>query len=190
MATARLRKAFRYPDDSGDDEHEREELDEEEQELVIERLRAQNNKRNAEYTVTFAAIPILSISLFIPSVIRQGSGLQERFLSVLSILSLIATAYTMKYFPFQRPDLKDKGSMRGSGTLTHLWKFILPVNTAICGLLLLVWLFSPLEPPRDRQPKTYIVPGGMLAIITLARKMMVSVDLKHLEDLRYGYKGV
>lgn len=29
MATARLRKAFRYPDDSGDDEHEREELDEE-----------------------------------------------------------------------------------------------------------------------------------------------------------------
>ena len=29
MATARLRRAFRYPDDSGDDEHSREELDEE-----------------------------------------------------------------------------------------------------------------------------------------------------------------
>lgn len=29
MATTRLRRAFRYPEDSGDEEHEREELDEE-----------------------------------------------------------------------------------------------------------------------------------------------------------------
>lgn len=29
MAAARLRKAFRYPDNLGDGEHEREELDEE-----------------------------------------------------------------------------------------------------------------------------------------------------------------
>lgn len=29
MSTTRLRKAFRYPDDSGDDEQGREELDEE-----------------------------------------------------------------------------------------------------------------------------------------------------------------
>jgi hypothetical protein len=71
MAAARLRKTFRYPEDSDDDEHEREELDEEgpfvnhrnlksiwsftdnpaEQESVIERLRVQNDKRNAEYSV-------------------------------------------------------------------------------------------------------------------------------------------
>lgn len=29
MATTRLRRAFRYPEDSGDEGHEREELDEE-----------------------------------------------------------------------------------------------------------------------------------------------------------------
>ncbi|KAF5856635.1 hypothetical protein ETB97_007057 [Aspergillus alliaceus] len=51
MAAARLRKAFHYPEDSDDDKHEREELDEEEQESVIERLRAQNDKRDAEYSV-------------------------------------------------------------------------------------------------------------------------------------------
>ncbi|OGM42050.1 hypothetical protein ABOM_009694 [Aspergillus bombycis] len=190
MAAARLRKAFHYPDNSGDNEHEREELDEEEQELVINRLRVQNDKHNAEFTVTFAAIPLLSVSVFIPSVIKQGSSLQERFLAFLGILSLIATAYTMKYFPIQRPDLKGKGSMRSSGILTHLHKFLLPVNTAICGMLLLVWFFTPVEPLHDVQPKVYFVPGAMLAIIMLARKMMVSVDLKHLEDLRYGYKGV
>ncbi|GIJ82478.1 hypothetical protein Asppvi_000986 [Aspergillus pseudoviridinutans] len=51
MATTRLRKAFRYPDDSGDDEQGREELDEEEQDLVIRQLQAKNDKRNSEYTV-------------------------------------------------------------------------------------------------------------------------------------------
>ncbi|KAE8376486.1 hypothetical protein BDV26DRAFT_265411 [Aspergillus bertholletiae] len=186
MAAAQFRRAFRYPDDSGDEKHEREELDEEEQEVVIERLRAQNEKRDAEYTVIFAVIPLLSASVFIPTVFRRGSGLEERSLSFLGILSLIATAYIMKYVPFQRPDSKGKGPMRNSGILTHLRKVLLPVNAAICGLLLLVWLLSPVELPRD----TYIVPGAMLAIIMLARKMMVSVDLKYLENLRYGYKGV
>ena len=44
----RLRKAFRYPDDLDD---QREELDEEEQERVIQRLQGQNEARNAQYSV-------------------------------------------------------------------------------------------------------------------------------------------
>lgn len=43
----RLRKAFRYPEELD----EREELDEEEQERVIEQLQNQNDTRNAQYTV-------------------------------------------------------------------------------------------------------------------------------------------
>lgn len=48
MAAVRLRKAFRYPEDSDED---REELDEEEQEQVIQQLQRQNNARNAQYSV-------------------------------------------------------------------------------------------------------------------------------------------
>jgi hypothetical protein len=48
MAAVRLRKAFRYPEES---ECEREELDEEEQERVIEELQRQNDARNAQYSV-------------------------------------------------------------------------------------------------------------------------------------------
>jgi hypothetical protein len=44
----RLRKAFRYPDYPDD---EREELDEEEQERVIQQLQRQNEARNAQYSV-------------------------------------------------------------------------------------------------------------------------------------------
>jgi len=47
MAAVRLRKAFQYPEESD----EREELDEEEQERVIEQLQSQNDARNAQYSV-------------------------------------------------------------------------------------------------------------------------------------------
>jgi hypothetical protein len=47
MAAVRLRKAFRYPEESD----EREELDEEEQERVIDQLQSQNDARNAQYSV-------------------------------------------------------------------------------------------------------------------------------------------
>ncbi|KAE8145598.1 hypothetical protein BDV25DRAFT_144509 [Aspergillus avenaceus] len=60
MPTARLRKAFRYPDDSGG-EFDHEELDEEEQEFIIQRLQVQNDRRNAEYSVTdFPFIMLIS----------------------------------------------------------------------------------------------------------------------------------
>lgn len=48
MAAVRLRKAFRYPEDSDEN---REELDEEEQEQLIEQLQRQNHARNAQYHV-------------------------------------------------------------------------------------------------------------------------------------------
>lgn len=48
MAAVRLRKAFRYPEDS---EEDRQELDEEEQEQVIQRLQRQNDTRNSQYSV-------------------------------------------------------------------------------------------------------------------------------------------
>jgi hypothetical protein len=47
MAAVRLRKAFQYPEELDD----REELDEEEQERVIEQLQSQNDARNAQYSV-------------------------------------------------------------------------------------------------------------------------------------------
>lgn len=48
MAAVRLRKAFRYPEDSDED---REELDEQEQEQLIQQLQRQNDARNAQYNV-------------------------------------------------------------------------------------------------------------------------------------------
>ena len=48
MAAVRLRRALQYPEDA---EGEREELDEEQQEQVIQQLQRQNEARNAQYSV-------------------------------------------------------------------------------------------------------------------------------------------
>ncbi|OJJ71488.1 hypothetical protein ASPBRDRAFT_126880 [Aspergillus brasiliensis CBS 101740] len=191
MATARLRRAFRYPDDSGDDEHSREELDEEaEQERVIEQLKSLNEKRNSEYSIVFAAIPLFSSFAFIAPILSGSSSLSERCLSLLGVLSLLVTAYIMKYLPLERPDPKGKRPMTTPHGMASIQRCILPVNAAICVLLALVYASQPrAQSSLEIQPVTYLVPGAMFAAVLVARKVMLSVDLRTLENLRYEYKG-
>ncbi|KAL4783238.1 hypothetical protein BJX76DRAFT_260575 [Aspergillus varians] len=188
MASARLRKAFRYPNDSGDDDA-REELDEEEQERVIKHLKTQNEKRDSQYSLIFAAIPLLSTTVFAPSLLSvAGVALYVRFLSLISIVSLLATAYTIKYVPPQRPDPKGKRPIRTPDLATHVRRYIIPGNAGICALLGLVYLFSS-GTSSGLQTVAYLVPAALFTTILSVRQVMVSVDLKPLEDLRYEYKG-
>ncbi|KAL4801294.1 hypothetical protein BDV18DRAFT_86399 [Aspergillus unguis] len=188
MASARLRKAFHYPDDSGDDDA-REELDEEEQEQMIVHFKAQNEKRNSQYSLIFAAIPLLSTISFVQYLLPSAAlGLSARLLSVLSILSLIATAYTSKYVQPQRPDPKGKRPMRTPGLREQVHQYIIPGNAGVCLFLGLVYIFSS-ETSDAMQPVVYLVPAALLTTLLLVRQVMVSVDLKSLEDLRYEFKG-
>ncbi|KAL3473746.1 hypothetical protein BJX99DRAFT_191186 [Aspergillus californicus] len=193
MASARLRKAFRYPDDSGDD-GAREELDEEEQESVIMHLILQNEKRNFQYSLSFAAIPFLSTMIFLPSLLSPVSlGFSTRFFCLLSVTSLLATAYTMKYAPPLRPDPKGKGPMRNPDITMRVQSSVIPVNFAVCMLLALAYFFSS-EASVGIQPFAYLVPAGscgiaLFILILAVRQVMVSVDIKPLEDLRYEFKG-
>ncbi|KAL4870626.1 hypothetical protein BDV12DRAFT_165502 [Aspergillus spectabilis] len=188
MASARFRKAFRYPDDSGDGDA-REELDEEEQERVIKYLKTQNEERDLQYSLVFSAIPLLSTIVFIPSLLPlKDLGLFTRFLSLSSILSLLATAYTMKYVPLQRSDPKGKRPIRDPDLAAHVRKYIIPGNSGICVFLGLAYLSSSAASPGI-QPVAYLVPAALLATIMIVRQVMMSVDLRPLEDLRYEYKG-
>ncbi|OOF97668.1 hypothetical protein ASPCADRAFT_504798 [Aspergillus carbonarius ITEM 5010] len=190
MASARLRRAFRYPNDSGDDELDREDLDEEEQERVIDRLKALNEKRNSEYSIIFAAIPLCSSYAFCASILSGSSGLYERCLSLLSIFSLLATAYAMRYFPLQPSGPEGKRPVTRSNNIVGIQQYLLPLNAAICVLLALIYASQSITESRlDIQPITYLVPGAMFATVLVARKIMLSVNLKALEDLRYEYKG-
>ncbi|KAL6236341.1 hypothetical protein BDW75DRAFT_206950 [Aspergillus navahoensis] len=188
MASARLRKAFRYPDVSVDDDA-REELDEEEQERVIRTLKTQNEERDSQYSLIFAAVPVLSTTIFVPSLLTTATlALSVRFLSLLGTLSLLATAYTIKYVPLQRPDPKGKRPIRAPVFREHAQKYMIACNAAICALLGMAYFFR-LGTSAGNHPVAYLVPAALLSIILIVRQVMASVDLKLLEDLRYEYKG-
>ncbi|BCR84948.1 uncharacterized protein ACHE_20406S [Aspergillus chevalieri] len=188
MATTRLRRAFRYPEDSGDEGHEREELDEEEQERVIEQLQRQNDQRNAQYSTVFTALPLLSTLVFVPSVLYRSSTPTVRLFSFLSIMSLLVTTYIMKLFMSRLLDRKSKRPAAEVERTTLVRQSLLFTNTGICGILVLVYLFAN-PSPSSIWPGLYIVPGAMFGVILLVREAMVSVDLSHLQNLRYEYKG-
>ncbi|KAJ5149337.1 hypothetical protein N7448_000915 [Penicillium atrosanguineum] len=163
----RLRKAFRYPDESED---EREELDEEQQERVIQQLQCQNEARNAQYSMIFTGIPLVSTTIFIPSIL-SASTFGEAFLSLLGILSL-----------GKKPLLAD------DERLTWLLSALVPVNGAVC-LVLMAYFFIEAGSSYTIRPVLYLIPSAILAVILLAREMMLSVDLSTLKALQYEYKG-
>ncbi|KGO73182.1 hypothetical protein PITC_003690 [Penicillium italicum] len=183
MAAVRLRKAFRYPEES---EGEREELDEEEQERVIELLQRQNDARNAQYSMIFTALPVLAATVFVSSVLSASSQ-AERLFSLLGLVSLLTTAYIMKCSPLQ-PDRKGKKPVNfHTERIARLHAALVPGNSAICVLLAVVYL--SIGSSYGIQPVLYLIPGVMLAVILLAQKVMLSVDLVSLKDLQYEYKG-
>ncbi|MCJ1458875.1 hypothetical protein MMC28_009249 [Mycoblastus sanguinarius] len=51
MAATRLRKTFHYPADDSEDDDTPRDLDEEEQEKLIAKLKAEDDERNKEYKV-------------------------------------------------------------------------------------------------------------------------------------------
>ncbi|KAJ5570383.1 uncharacterized protein N7459_009813 [Penicillium hispanicum] len=184
MAAVRLRRAFRYPEDSDGD---REELDEEEQEGVIEQLQRQNDARNAQYSLIFTVIPVASVIAFLPSVVSSPSHV-GRLWSLLSIISLLATAYTMRHSPLH-PDRKGKRPLSAEDEhLAWVCKAIVPANGVMCMLLAMAY-FLGTNSLHAIRPILYLIPGAMLAAILLARKVMLSVDLSALKDLQYEYKG-
>ncbi|KAJ6107946.1 hypothetical protein N7523_009269 [Penicillium sp. IBT 18751x] len=180
----RLRKAFRYPDESGS---EREELDEEEQERVIQQLQSQNEARNAQYSMIFTGIPLLLTTTFIPSIL-SASTFGEALLSFLGILSLVGSAYTMRHAPLH-PDRKGKKPLLAENDrLAWLLSALVPVNGAVCLVLTACFVIGA-GASYTIHPVLYLIPGAMLAVILLARETMLSVDLSTLKDLQYEYKG-
>ncbi|KAL2010170.1 hypothetical protein VTN00DRAFT_5977 [Thermoascus crustaceus] len=196
MAAARLRRTFRYPEDTDDNNEGREELDDEEQEKVIKELQMQNEKRNAEYTLAFAIIPLVSAAAFLPAMLSSSATAYQRTLHFLSIVSLLATAYIMRYIPLRQLNRK-KGQqgllireVEEDSSTPFFRKHLISANAAFCALLALAsCLIGSSEQSDDIQWIPYLVPGAILGTVLVARKVMASVDVGQLEDLRYEYKG-
>ncbi|KAI9811443.1 MAG: hypothetical protein M1827_005426 [Pycnora praestabilis] len=99
MATTRLRQAFKFPAENSDEDDIREDLDEEEQETLILTLRRKNDERNEQYTLALLALPLILIPLYLLPHFNRSNIL----LSLLSITSLLSTAYTILFIATPPP---------------------------------------------------------------------------------------
>lgn len=139
MATTRLRKTFHYPSDS---DSEPDELDEEHQERLIATFQAEDAQKNELYRNAFLSIPLISALFFLYTFIIASTA-RQRMIALLSVSSMISTAYILKFMPIEAPDRKGKRPVyqieAGKGPVE---RYMVYLNAALAGLLLLAAALS------------------------------------------------
>lgn len=109
--------------------------------------------------MVFTALPLLSIILFVPSMLSGSSTPAVRFLSFLGIVSLSSTAYIIRHFSLPLSDRKGKRPAAEVERAMFVRKALFTTNSVLCGLLVLVYLFTS-PSSQSIWPALYLVPGG------------------------------
>lgn len=139
MATTRLRKTFHYPSDS---DSGADELDEEHQEKLIDSFQAEDALKNELYRNAFLSIPIIS-ALFFLYIFVIASTARQRLIALLSISSLISTAYILKFLPIEAPERKGKRPIyQVEADKGPVERYMVYLNAVLAGLLLLAAALS------------------------------------------------
>ncbi|KAH7058591.1 hypothetical protein B0J12DRAFT_650832 [Macrophomina phaseolina] len=201
MATTRLRKAFKYPEDS--DEEPAEGIDEEEQEKLITQIEAEDGAKTDFYKKAFLALPALSLVLYLRPLLAPSS-FSEFLTAALAITSLAASAYTLYFVPLGSPPPPLPGRVSigggsvprgldrvlgilGTGSVDDgpVERFLPLLNLALC---LVVWLESLAAKAKVEGWEGYL-PAIVLVLVIVVRSQLAPVDVAGLQRLRYGYKG-
>lgn len=179
MAT--LRKTFKYPteDDSSDNE-----LDDEHQERLIEDLRTASVASGIFYRKLFLLVPLVA-SLF-----SLYTFLTERRLtSLLSLSSLVCTAYTLHYMPLSPQDKKGKTAMyKVNAAKSPLEAYLPLLNAGMAGLLMIAAAVSWRRGQGEVAAREALA-GIVWVVAMYVRWEARGVDLEELEQRKYGLKG-
>ncbi|KAI9738474.1 MAG: hypothetical protein M1818_005371 [Claussenomyces sp. TS43310] len=189
-----------------------------EQEALIRTLATQDATRNKTYTRLFLALPLLSIPAYIRELIQpitttNASSSHHRLLALLSITSLLSTAYILYRLPTGRtgiPGLEFTRSITRSGgipiTTPQRYDGKRRSHTALVGdawdqgplerylpalnLLLVAVLALAAPVLRPGPPLGWaLLPAGVYGVILIVNVVMGGVDVGELESLKYGYRG-
>ncbi|KAL2355734.1 hypothetical protein BJ546DRAFT_643415 [Cryomyces antarcticus] len=183
MATSRLRNAFKYPTDSDSDDPP-EGIDEEEQEKLIRNFRQRDEASRKFYTNVFLALPLVLVVSLLPSLVKRP------LTTILSISSLLSTAYILYSIPLRKPNPKSKRPIFPIHGMGPVEKYLTSLNGALCGILGLAGAGKVvLGSGGYAGGWELLVPGVVFATIMFARRQMGSIDVAALERLRYQYRG-
>lgn len=204
---ARLRKTFHYPSEDVDDNSDREELDEQEQETLIEDLAKRDLDNTIFYRRAFTALPAVAALIYLP-VLFSAEAFRHVLLALLSLTALGGTVYILLYVPSAPVAVHSSrlsaAMIDSRGPLDIALPWLNAVLTAVLALSgVLAW-------KRDLVDEAWraFLPGGpsyltsgstpsfanhlcvAIYLVTMyARSQLVPLDVASLERLKYNYKG-
>ncbi|CAG5182297.1 uncharacterized protein ALTATR162_LOCUS10091 [Alternaria atra] len=95
VAAQRLRKTFKYPSESDDEDTVEAGMDEQDRAALLQTLSTHDTSTTHTYTLFLLALPLLPTLLYIPHLFT----LSTLPTSLIAIASLLATAYTLYFLP-------------------------------------------------------------------------------------------
>lgn len=181
-SSSRLRRAFQYPDsdDSSDAD-----LDEEHQERLISHLQAEDARKNAFYRKAFTAIPVFAAAYFLFSMLFLARSARERFIALLCASSLGVSAYTI--WIGEEKDEENRRLVVGDsrGPLERFFPMMNMVFAGVLGVAAVVnWRGG-----RGEEAVREVLPAVVMWGSWVVRGWLRPVDLKTLEERRFGLKG-
>ncbi|EDU47188.1 hypothetical protein TUN199_02959 [Pyrenophora tritici-repentis] len=94
-AAQRLRKTFKYPSESDDEDTVEAGMDEQDRATLIETLSSNDTSTTHKYTLFLLAFPLVPTLLYTPRLFSLNTILP----SLIAIASFLATAYTLYFLP-------------------------------------------------------------------------------------------
>ncbi|KAG9256330.1 uncharacterized protein F5Z01DRAFT_505684 [Emericellopsis atlantica] len=195
VPTARMRKTFRYPADNETESNgsDPEALDEEEQEHLINRLAEENASRNAFFARVLLCLPIAACLPYLPTLFHA----KMRMLSVLSITSLLSTAFLLWRYPTTQTGIEilDKLHTKGKPKAKVLDRSPLEtwlpyLNLGLAVMLVLMGLLVKSDATSFGWISMGNLPVIIYAVALVCKVVMASVDPEsELSSLKYEYKG-
>ncbi|KAG8631696.1 hypothetical protein KVT40_000836 [Elsinoe batatas] len=193
--TTHLRRTFHYSSDTDPDpitRHPDDELDNDQQEAIITSLRTQNENSIKLYRTIFTALPVLIAAFFLPSLVVPGKR-RGGLTALLSISNLLCSAYTIYFLPAHKGEVPTGvGGRRQRALLAEMETPValyLPIlNGVLAGVLALFGVV--LWRKGDVVGGLWgVVPAAVYAVVMMARRELVPLDIEGLERMRYEYKG-
>lgn len=134
-------------------------------------------------------LPIFAALSFLPT-LATSSIYQARLSSLLSITSLLFTAFTLYFIPTSLTTDESNQEPAMQRRIGPLRRYIEPANGILSTLL---GVNAAISKNRHGSQEQFwllsLLPLSSFIVITLARRFMVEVDIGELEKLKYGYKG-
>ncbi|KAL9095669.1 MAG: hypothetical protein Q9165_002101 [Trypethelium subeluteriae] len=196
MAAARLRKAFRYPSE-GDSDGPVEGIDEEEQDKIISKLSTQDAVQNALYTKAFLALALLPLPWYLTTLFSHPTT-QDLLVVMLSVTSLLSTAYIVCYIPPRKIDKKGKRPVyiaEREEAVGPVRKNLIWLVAALCAALVIDSISVARKLGNDESwvtdPRIWWIslPSVIFGLVMFARSQMTPIDTTELQRARYPYKG-